>query len=276
MARAKKGERRSTHRRIGSGLLFFILLLALVIGFSWWVSLPEREVPRKIGRPPTIRGAAQLALIIDDGGYNFDVVREIMALGKPVTFSILPRSPYGRRIAGWIHRQGGEVMLHLPMEPKEGNAAPLEAQTIKVGMSKEQIQKILREAFREVPHVQGMNNHMGSKATEDPAVMGIVMEELKKRGLYFIDSYTSAHSVGEPMARKAGVPFGRNHQFIDQVRTVSGIQESIRLAMARAKREGRAIAIGHPLPITAQTIGKMIAEIEREGLEFVFASEVVR
>lgn len=276
MARAKKGGHRNTRRWIGWQLLFFLLLLALVIGLSWWVSLPDREIPRKISRPKAIRSAPQLALIIDDGGYNFDVVKEILALGKPMTFSILPRSPYGRRIADWVHRRGGQVMLHLPMEPKEGNTAPLEARTIRVGMRKERIQEILREALGEIPHVQGMNNHMGSKATEDPEVMGILMEELKKRGLYFIDSYTSAHSVGEQMARRAGVPFERNHQFIDQVRTLPAIQESIRLAMARAKREGRAVAIGHPLSITVEALGKMIPEIEREGIELVFASEVVR
>lgn len=276
MAGGRKGRRKNKPRSIWPRVLYFLFLFALIIGLAWWITRPEKEPDRKASRRPAVRESPQLALIIDDGGYNVEVVREILAFGRPITFAILPHSPHARGIAALIHKHGGEVMLHLPMEPKEGNFAPVETHTVMVGMSRDRIQRILREAFREVPHARGVNNHMGSKATEDPEVMRAVMDFLRKEGVYFIDSYTSPESVGEQMARKAGVPFERNHQFLDPGRNLASIQEAIRLAIGKAKKEGKAVAIGHPLPLTVQAIRKMIPEIEREGVRLVFASEVVQ
>lgn len=204
------------------------------------------------------------------------VMREMLALRKPLTFAILPHSPRGGEAAHLIHKHGAEVMLHLPMEPKEGSSAPREVDTILVGMRPARIQEILRRSLKQVPHVRGVNNHMGSKATEDAGTMRAVMEVLKKEGLYFVDSHTSAESVGEEMAKKIGVPFGRNGQFLDHNKDMAAIEEAIRLAMAKAKKQGRAVAIGHPQPLLAQAIRKMVPEIESEGIRLVLASEVVQ
>jgi len=98
---------------------------------------------------------------------------------------------------------------------------------------------------------------------------------LKKEGLYFIDSNTSFQTLGPEMARKAGVASRRNDQFIDREKKIEAIKNAIRLAMRKAKQEGRAVAIGHPHPLTARAIKEMISEIEKEGIRLVFASEVV-
>lgn len=196
-------------------------------------------------------------------------------MGKALTFAILPNTPHAREVALLAHRDGSEVMLHLPMEPHEEEFYSLEKDTVLTGMSHREIQKILLNDLKQIPYVRGVNNHMGSKATEDPKVMQALMKALKKEKLYFIDSHTSPHTLGPEMAQRAGVASAQNDKFIDREKDVDAIKEAIRLAMKKAKREGKVVAIGHPHPLTAQAIKEMIPEIEREGIRLVFASEVV-
>ncbi|MDH4266736.1 MAG: divergent polysaccharide deacetylase family protein [Deltaproteobacteria bacterium] len=217
----------------------------------------------------------KLALIIDDGGYNIENFKEMLGTGKRITYAILPNTPHAREAALMAYRDGSEVMLHLPMEPKEEEWYSLEKDTVRTGMDAKRVQKILEDALKQVPHVRGVNNHMGSKATEDPQVMETLMQVLKKEGLYFIDSHTSFQTLGPEMARKVGVASRRNDKFIDREKKIEAIKNAIRLAMRKAKQEGRAVAIGHPHPLTARAIKEMISEIEKEGIRLVFASEVV-
>ncbi len=234
--------------------------------------LPEEPKPAKETPPVLI---PRLALIIDDGGYNVDKIKAILEAGRPLTVSILPHTPHARETALFGHQEGAEIMLHLPMEPKESERFSLEKDTVLSGMNNHEIQAILQKGLKEVPYVRGVNNHMGSKATEDPRVMKALMEIIKKEGLFYVDSHTSPRTVGPQAARQAGVAFGSNDRFIDQEKDLEAIKKAIRLAMKKAKREGKAIAIGHPHPLTARAIREMIPEIEGAGIKLVFASEVV-
>lgn len=281
-------------------LLFVLLPLALICAAAIFLILhkgpqePQREVPPTPAPPPVAEKEgiekpiapekevtvpaeprARLALIIDDGGYNIETFSEMVRMGKPITFAILPHAPQASKAAEMAYTGGAEVMLHLPMEPRESERYSLEQDTIRVGMGEKEIRKILQDGLKRVPHVRGVNNHMGSKATEDHAVMRGLMKALKKRGLYFVDSHTSSHTVGPQEAQRIGVPLGNNIRFMDNEKNLTAIKHAIRLAMKRAKKEGKAITIGHPHPLTAQAIREMIPEIEKEGIRLVFASEVV-
>lgn len=283
----KKGNRKKNN---GRRVTFILIPVFLALSLAFFYILKTASMGKKPGRQvvrisiPKDKGAeeragfrssSQLALIIDDGGYNMENFKEMLGTGKRITFAILPHAPYAREAALLAYRDGSEVMLHLPMEPKNGEQYSLEKNTVRTGMGSKQIQKILEDALRQVPHVRGINNHMGSKATEDPQVMEALMQVLKKEGLYFIDSNTSVQTLGPEMARKAGVASRRNDQFIDREKEIEAIKNAIRLAMRKAKQEGRAVAIGHPHPLTARAIKEMISEIEKEGIRLVFASEVV-
>ena len=266
---------------IGSLALFFLLrtkpVEKKVIQPMPPVPSPAAKLPEegKKEKEPPSKPVPRLALIIDDGGYNVDKVKPLMEIDRPFTLAVLPNTPHARKVALLAHQEGAEVMLHLPMEPKENNRYSLEPDTVLVGMDKGEIQAILQRGLREIPHVRGVNNHMGSKATEDPLVMKALMEVLKKEGLYFVDSHTSPHSVGPRLAHQAGVASGSNDRFIDQEKDLEKIKKAIRLAMKKAKQEGKAIAIGHPHPLTARAIREMVPEIEEAGIKLVFASEVV-
>ncbi|MGC8811668.1 MAG: divergent polysaccharide deacetylase family protein [bacterium] len=219
--------------------------------------------------------APMLALIIDDGGYNLENFKRILALGKPITYAILPEAPYTRETILLARQKRQQVLLHLPMEPKEGNHAPWEKNMIRCDMSPPQIKSIIQNALKQVPEARGINNHMGSKATENPQVMKVLMEVLKKEKLFYIDSNTSLGSVGPFLAQKNGVPFARNEKFIDQEKNVKAIKRAIRQAIKKAQKEGKVVIIGHPYVETEQALEEMISEIEKQGVSLVFASEVV-
>lgn len=291
MARSKKKARtgKGKGRRITLIVVPSILILFLAVFLALWKAPPEKKREGEIVPPPIpaeekkeerkeeTRKLPQprLAFIIDDGGYNTAKFKGMLGTGKAMTFAILPNTPHAREVALLAHRDGSEVMLHLPMEPHEEEFYSLEKDTLLTGMSHREIQKILRNDLKQIPYVRGVNNHMGSKATEDPKVMRALMETLKMKNLYFIDSHTSTHSLGPEMAQRVGVVFALNGRFIDREKDVHAIKEAIRLAVKKAKKEGKAVAIGHPHPLTAQAIKEMIPEIEREGIQLVFASEVV-
>jgi len=283
----KKGKRKKNNgRRVTFILIPVFLALSLAFFYILKTASPGKKPGRQVVRISIpkekipeegagFRSSPQLALIIDDGGYNMENFKEMLGIGKPITYAILPFTPHAREAALLAYRDGSEVMLHLPMEPKNGEQYSLEKNTVRTGMDSKRVQKILEDALKQVPHVRGINNHMGSKATEDPQVMEALMQVLKKEGLYFIDSNTSFQTLGPEMARKAGVASRRNDQFIDREKKIETIKNAIRLAMRKAKQEGRAVAIGHPHPLTARAIKEMISEIEKEGIRLVFASEVV-
>ncbi len=283
----KKGKRKKNNgRRVTFILIPVFLALSLAFFYILKTASPGKKPGRQVVRISIpkekipeegagFRSSPQLALIIDDGGYNMENFKEMLGIGKPITYAILPFTPHAREAALLAYRDGSEVMLHLPMEPKNGEQYSLEKNTVRTGMDSKRVRKILEDALKQVPHVRGINNHMGSKATEDPQVMEALMQVLKKEGLYFIDSNTSFQTLGPEMARKAGVASRRNDQFIDREKKIEAIKNAIRLAMRKAKQEGRAVAIGHPHPLTARAIKEMISEIEKEGIRLVFASEVV-
>jgi polysaccharide deacetylase 2 family uncharacterized protein YibQ len=286
----KKGRnRRSKARKVAFIVIPSLLILFLAVFLTLWKAPPKKKREGQIVPPPIPteekkeerKGETRqpppprLALIIDDGGYNTAKFKGMLGMGKALTFAILPNTPHAREFALLAHRDGSEVMLHLPMEPHEEEFYSLEKDTVLTGMSHREIQKILLNDLKQIPYVRGVNNHMGSKATEDPKVMQALMQALRKEKLYFIDSHTSPHTLGPEMAQRVGVASAQNDKFIDREKDVDAIKKAIRLAMKKAKKEGKVVAIGHPHPLTARAIKEMIPEIEREGIRLVFASEVV-
>ncbi len=300
------GKKNKTKKRKKRKWVFPLILLGLVLAAAWlFFRLPppaEKKVVQRMPAPPlpapekpgeakaekekaegkkeakpgpALPRRGRLALIIDDGGYSVEKIRGMLGSGRPMTFAILPNTPFARKVALAVHEQGGQILLHLPMEPKESERYSLEKDTLLTGMSKKEIEEILRKDLLQIPHVRGVNNHMGSKATEDPELMRGMMDVLKKEGLFFIDSHTSSRTASRLAAREAGVRYGSNNGFMDHDKTLESIKASIRTAMKKAARDGRAIAIGHPHPLTAQAIREMIPEIEGAGIQLVFASEVV-
>jgi uncharacterized protein len=224
-------------------------------------------------------GAPRLAIIIDDLGADSPAAASVIALPFPLTASVMPNLPFSAQVADEAYRRGDHVMLHLPMEADSESTpggAQAEAVELRVGMNANQVSSILGSMLATVPHAAGVNNHEGSRATADPALMRALMEAIHRRGLYFIDSRTTAATVAYDSAESAGVPAASRKVFLDDTPTREAILAQLDLAVRDARRDGSAIAIGHPRPATIAALAEGVPRLRAEGIRLVFASELVR
>ncbi len=233
---------------------------------------------------------AKIAIILDDAGYSTNGFTKLFFQTQvPLTFSVLPGLKYSKAIANMAYENGMEVMLHMPMEYC-GNSKITEEDklceanhnmdpykyAILTGMSKEVVEKELTEAINDIPHVVGVNNHMGSKATVDKELMSFVIDTLKAKNLYFIDSVTTGKSVAYKLAKLSAQRTNKRDVFLDNINSKEYVKERIYELIYRAKCKGYAIGIGHATKgATAEALAEMVPELKRYGIEVVPASELV-
>ena len=234
--------------------------------------------PSKDHAPRPSRTAAtaspKLAIILDDIGSDPAAVDQVFALDFPLTLSVLPFHGHSSTIAAEAHRRGYQVMLHLPMEAVGSEVA--ETQQLRVGMSSSEVSADLEGMLGSVPYAVGVNNHQGSLATSDSALMGELMPLLRVRHLFFIDSRTTAATVAFDTAEHDGVPCAfRNVPFLDDLQEPRAIRRQLELAIHGAKEKGEAVAIGHPHPETLQALREMLPLAQAEGVQLVHASALV-
>ena len=228
--------------------------------------------------PSPRRGSAaapRLAIILDDLGYDRAAADSLLALPFPLTVSVLPHLPLSAEVAEEAFRRGDQVLLHLPMQ-SEGDAAKTEEVELRVGMNAAQVDAALAGMLETVPHVAGVNNHQGSRATADPSLMAELMPALRERNLFFIDSRTTASTVAFDAAERAGVPTASRKVFLDDTQTREAILAQLDLAARDAIRDGSAIAIGHPHPATIAVLAEEVPRLEARGIRLVFANDLLR
>jgi polysaccharide deacetylase 2 family uncharacterized protein YibQ len=216
----------------------------------------------------------KLAIILDDVGSDPSAVDQLFALHYPLTLSVLPLHPHSTAIAEEAHRRGYQVMLHLPMESISNETS--EPRQLRLGMNSLLVSNDLGGMLSSVPYAVGVNNHQGSLATSNPALMAELMPLLRQRHLFFIDSRTTAATVAFDAAEHDGVPSAyRNVPFLDDVREASAIRRQLELAINGAKEKGEAIAIGHPHNETLQVLREMLPQVHAQGVQLVHASALV-
>lgn len=223
---------------------------------------------------PTTWAQGQLAIIIDDVGYNLRLGQRSADLPGAFTLAVLPFTPHGRILAERAHQRGKEIMLHVPMSNEHNYTLGPGALT--TAMQRPEFLSVLRQGLAQVPHVQGVNNHMGSLLTQRTEPMGWLMEELKSRGLYFVDSRTTAKTQALLMAERVQLPSRRRDIFLDDSRKPEHIQRQLVLALEKAQSQGSAIAIGHPYPQTLQALEAIQPWLTRYRVELVSVSRLMR
>ncbi|MBQ7760306.1 MAG: divergent polysaccharide deacetylase family protein [Acidaminococcaceae bacterium] len=232
-----------------------------------------------ISPPATTKEEAQytgkLAIIVDDCGYDIKSVRRLTDLGLPLSFAILPYKDFSNDALEVIKSTGNVPMLHLPMEPSNRSAMSEGSRTILTDMKEKEIRKMTKKAIESLPGIVGVNNHQGSKATSDKRVMETVLREVKKQGLFFVDSKTIATSVARDMAREMGVKTARNDVFLDNSKDVEEIRKQVYKAIEMAEKNGSAIAICHARPATVKMWEKYADEFRKTGVKFVHVTEVL-
>ncbi len=220
-------------------------------------------------------GRARVAIIFDDAGYSLRAAREVMELGRPVTISVLPSLPYSTEIAEEAPEHGVQVILHLPVQP-DNPALPLGPGGVTVDMGDDTIRHVVASDLATVPTAVGANNHMGSRGTADPRVMRAVIDVMRERRLFFVDSLTSPRSVASRIAREMGVPTGVRAVFLDNQDDEGYVRAQFRELIKIAEARGQAIAIGHVGKVTARVLREMLPEFDEAAIRLVPVSQLVQ
>ncbi|MEE4271469.1 MAG: divergent polysaccharide deacetylase family protein [Thermoanaerobaculales bacterium] len=234
----------------------------------------RRPAPTRTPRPtlsPDARG--RLAILLDDAGQRMDLVERASELPPQVGIAILPFLPYSAETAVALHGADHEIWLHLPMEAVGGEDPGPGALTTE--MSDDELHDAVFMAINNVPHVVGVNNHMGSKATADLRMMTWVMQDLASMGLAFLDSRTTVATVAEEAARAQGVATGRRHVFLDNERTAEAVEAQLEEAIYRSKMDGEIIAIGHLNEVTIGVLARELSGLASRGVTLVRPTELL-
>jgi polysaccharide deacetylase 2 family uncharacterized protein YibQ len=237
-------------------------------------SLARKDIPASIPKPAPRKVLPSVALIIDDLGYDKKIAQKFAQLDVTLTFSILPHSPFQKKIARLAQSKGLEIMIHMPMEPVEYPQVNPGPGTLLTSMSPDELINQLDQNLNTLPGVKGINNHMGSRLTSESAQMYQIFSILKKRGLFFIDSRTTAESLCEPSARLLQVPFAQRDVFIDHYLKPDFMRNQIKELIRIAQKNGEAVGIMHPHSTTLKVLQEMLPNLKGQ-VRLVPASKVV-
>lgn len=236
---------------------------------------PEKEQEKKQESKPTRGNGGKLAIVVDDCGSDLNVVTRLLKLGQPFSYAILPYKDFSSDVLEAVNNSGDVAMLHLPMEPVQRQYMSEGANTICTEMSTDKVTRMTRDAVESLPGIVGVNNHQGSKATSDERVMKAVLQELKRQGMFFLDSRTIASSLGNPLAQQLGVPTANRDFFLDNSTDEAEIRQEIERAIRSAVKNGSAIAICHARPATVRVWEQHMQDFLDMGVTFVPITELL-
>jgi polysaccharide deacetylase 2 family uncharacterized protein YibQ len=251
--------------------LLVIVVLLCIVAALFGVINSLRLPPEK----------ARIAIVLDDWGNNSSHLVELYKIREPITLAVMPQLPYSAVVAREARKNRYEVILHVPIE-SYGNKSP-EPATLYCSMTPEQIQEKLSALLDDVPGISGVNNHQGSRGTEDLVMMDVVMKELHSRHLFFLDSLTTSRSVCSGVAASVGVKFAKRDVFLDlppgrltdeQVR--EHVRKQLEILYLRAVNKGSAVGIGHDRKTTLEVLQEVMPRMRKQGIRFVFLSELER
>lgn len=235
-------------------------------------AVPTAREPRSPEGPTPVPASgetplARVAIVVDDLGRDPKAVNRLLAYGVPFSYAVLPFEKRSGEVAEMLVARDAELLLHLPMEPK-GHANPGPGALV-AGMSDREIERATRAAVAAVPGAVGVNNHMGSAVTPERDAMRAMLSVLREDGLFFLDSRTTADSVGYDLARSEGIATARRDLFLDDTDERGAIVRELDSLMEIARSKGAAIGIAHPRAETFAAFDEVLPRLRLEGIEVV-------
>ncbi len=215
-----------------------------------------------------------LAIIIDDMGHDYTINRALLDLECPLSFAFLPYARHTKKFAKEAHERGRDVLVHLPMEPRDPTVDPGPG-VLLTGMDPDMIVHVLDRNLAAVPFAVGVNNHMGSRFTADRRGMEIVLAEVKRKGLFFVDSRTTADSVAMEVADSLAVPALERAVFLDDDPRPEAVSKALRVVADIARHHGFALAIGHPYKSTYEVLSAELPSMRSE-MDIVPVSRLIK
>lgn len=216
-----------------------------------------------------------IAIIIDDLG-NKSSDEQAIRLPGAVACAFLPHTPHTKRLAKLAHAHNKEVLLHAPMQSMHGDKK-LGPGSLTLDMNESEFVKTLQDDLASVPHVQGINNHMGSLLTRHPGHMLWLMQEINRQGdLFFVDSRTTVHSVARMVANENHVPSLTRDVFLDAEAGTAFVEKQFDRLLKIARIHGYALAIAHPYPDTIKVLQKRLKQLDAENIKLVPVSTLLK
>ncbi len=221
-------------------------------------------------------GPPRIAIIIDDLGYRLKAGQRAIDLPGPISFAVLPGTPRAFVLATEAHARGKDVLLHLPLQARANDPAQ-EPLGLNLDMSREEFGDVFSRALTSVPYAIGVNSHRGSMLTRHPGHMQWLMDEIGSReSLFFVDSYTTHHSVAMKIARESGIDARKRDVFLDPDRNPDTVAREFERMKRLALRRGSVVAIGHPYAATLELLERELPKLANEGFELVSISVLVQ
>lgn len=248
--------------------LIFILIIQLFFFFNSPVSIT-------FGKTKLLKAA----IIIDDFGGGTGGVKEFLESKIPITAAVMPFTEASRQHAEWAHKNGLEVMIHLPMQPKKGKRSWLGPKPITVDLSPSEVKERVYEAIKTVPYAKGLNNHMGSLAVEKEEIVRAIVEVAKEKNLYIVDSGTSPKSKFSKIAKEYGIPLIKRDVFLDDISSSPHVRAQMEKLAKVAERNGQGVAIGHvgvKGEVCATGVLQSMNEFKRRHVAIVPVSELLK
>lgn|GEM_PF-1032575 len=215
----------------------------------------------------------RLAIIIDDIGNNRILDTRAANLPGAVTLAILPHRPHSESTARLGYKNNKEIMLHAPMESI--GQFELGVGGLTKALNKKEFFETLQNSIDSVPHVSGLNNHMGSALTQEPEAMLWVMQSAQANDLFFVDSRTTHHSVAGDLAEEHQVRYVSRDIFLDNETEYDYIDKAFNRAIKISKQTGFALAIGHPYPATLSYLENKLPELQEQGIAVISVQDLI-
>ncbi len=291
MARRKlfKFKLTKKHKR---GLILFVTIALCTAGIFWILARPvtvkkATHIRTRLTSTATVSAAKRpvkktlrrftsqpkVAFVIDDVGNHLQDRDRLAALSDKVTYAILPLLPYSRYFGNLSRTTGAEIILHLPLDTVQ-DKIPGRGLIVDT-MSPEDILNMLSRDLDSVPNHVGVNNHMGSRGTASHDMMTVILKDLKSRGLFFLDSYTTKESVVPAVAREINLPILTRGVFLDNEDSKPAILAQLKELRQVAREKGNAIAIGHYRTKTLEVLATEIPAMEDEGFQIINLEEML-
>ncbi|HUI46714.1 MAG TPA: divergent polysaccharide deacetylase family protein [Nitrospirota bacterium] len=246
------------------------------------VTAHSRKEPPKHNPVPALLGNAapsktvQIAIVIDDLGMDMKQARDVISLPAKITFAVMPGLAQSRNVAELAEQNSHEVLIHVPMEYRGKNGKPAPG-ILRSDMTPMEFLTTVSSDLESVPGAVGINNHEGSALTENKEAMKFLMAELKARNLMFLDSLTSPKSVAYATAKEFGLRSGKRDVFLDnEIDNPVSIRKQLDELVEVARKNGKAIGIGHPHPVTIIELRKWLADAGNQGFEIVPVSRLMQ
>lgn len=240
------------------------LLVMLSVTPGWAVDEPG-NVPTK----------GYIAIIIDDLGYKYKHDQRAINLPGQVTFAFLPHTPYVKSLAETANSRGNDIMLHLPMQALM-ETFYLGPGALTSDMTEQEFKQSVLDSIRSIPYLKGVNNHMGSLITGQSDSMQWLMDELVKTDLYFVDSRTTVKTVAQQTASQYQIKNTRRNVFLDHELNRPAIEFQFKRLINLAKKNGSAVAIGHPFPETLDVLEEYIPQLKAAGIQLLPVSQLIQ